>query len=92
MTVRYLTGEQLQVPPLRFNASSARAQHQDARQGLKRYGPYDAQRLAKDRVRCAIVYPAALSDLKGRVIYGLCNGNGVFGGFVNLFRISIEFV
>jgi hypothetical protein len=91
MSTAYLTGEYLQEPKLRFNASSLQAQHHNARQGLRLYGPYDAQRLAKDRVQCAIIFPGDLSQLKDIVVSGLVNGNGQFAGFRALFRIPLEF-
>jgi argonaute-like protein implicated in RNA metabolism and viral defense len=91
MTTEYLSGETLQPPKLRFNASSPQAQHDNARQGLRRYGPYDAQRLAKDRVQCAIIYPRSLSHVKNTIVDGLVKGNGQFAGFRSLFRIPLEF-
>lgn len=92
MIAEYFPGEYLRTPQLRFNASSLQAQHSNARQGLKLYGPYDAQRLAKDRIRCAIIYPSHLSQVKTTVVSNLTNGNGQFGGFRSLFRIPLEFV
>ena len=92
MTTEYLSGETLQAPQLRFNASSLQAQHRNARQGLRLYGPYDAQRLATDRVRCAIIYPSSLSQVKSTIVDGLVNGSGQFSGFRSLFRIPLEFV
>ncbi len=88
----YLTGEQLPLPKLRFNASSLQAQHEDARQGLKLYGPYDAQRLGKDKIRCTLIYPNHLSREKQTFVSGLINGNSTFSGFQRLFRIPLEFV
>lgn len=92
MNAEYFSGDYLQTPGLRFNASSLQAQHANARQGLKLYGPYDAQRIAKDRIRCAIIYPNNLSQVKTTLVSGLTNGNGQFGGFKSLFRIPLEFV
>lgn len=92
MSAEYFSGEYLQTPQLRFNASSLQAQHSNARQGLKIYGPYDAQRIAKDRIRCAIIYPNNLSQVKTTLVSGLTNGHGQFGGFKSLFRIPLEFV
>lgn len=91
MSAEYLSGEFLQQPRLRLNASMVQAQHHNARQGLKLYGPYDAQRLAKDRIRCALIYPSHLSNLKDRVVSGLTNGKEQFAGFKAYFRIPIEF-
>jgi hypothetical protein len=92
MSTAYLTGEYLQEPKLRFNASSLQEQHHNARQGLRLYGPYDAQRLAKDRVQCAIIYPHYLSQVKEIVVSGLTIGNGQFAGFNKLFRVPLEFI
>lgn len=91
MGLEYFVGEQLQPPPLRFSALPPQVQHHNARQGLKLYGPYDAQRFAKDRVRCALIYPRNLSHVKDIFVSGLVNGNGRFNGFGSLFRIPIEF-
>lgn len=92
MNAEYFSGENLQTPKLRFNVSSLQAQHANARQGLRRYGPYDAQRLAKDRILCAIIYPKDLSQVKNTLVSGLTNGNGQFGGFRGLFRVPLELV
>lgn len=91
MSIDYLTGEYLQEPKLRFSASSLQAQHHNARQGLRIYGPYDAQRLAKNRVQCGIIFPDRLSKIKDIVVSGLIDGNGQFSGFKKLFRIPLEF-
>ena len=92
MSAEYFSGEYLQTPRLRFNASSLQAQHSNARQGLRSYGPYDAQRIAKDRIRCAIIYPNNLSQVKTTLVSGLTNGNGQFGGFKSLFRVPLELI
>jgi len=86
----YLTGQRLQLPALRFNPSSLGAQHQNARQGLKIYGPYDAQTLGKDAVRCTLIYPEQLKREKQSLVTGLTDGNGAFRGFQSFFRIPIE--
>lgn len=88
----FFSGEYLQSPQLRFNMSSLQARHNNARQGLRLYGPYDAQRLAKGQIRCAVIYPEKLSTSKNTVVSGLVNGNGQFAGFKRLFRVPLEFV
>jgi argonaute-like protein implicated in RNA metabolism and viral defense len=88
----FLTGEQLNLPPLRFNPSSLQARHQDARKGLKIYGPYDAQRLNKESVRCTLIYPDHLQDEEQTLISGLTGGYGPFSGFRSLFRLQLDFV
>jgi len=92
MTEVFLLGERLKVPPLRFNPSSLQAQCQDARRGLKTYGPYDASRLGKENVRCTLIYLPSLQCEKQKLVDGLINGNGAFSGFKSLFRIPLEFV
>jgi len=88
----YFVGERLQTPLLRFNPSSLQAKHQNARYGLKIYGPYDAQRLGKENIRCSLIYPSGLQDEKHAIVSGLINGNGSFSGFKHLFRIPLEFI
>ncbi|RLE43148.1 hypothetical protein DRJ19_03030 [Candidatus Woesearchaeota archaeon] len=92
MRASYFIGEQLQAPKLRFNPSSLQASHRSARQGLRLYGPYDSQRLGKDSVCVALVYPRQLSDPSRIVKEGLAYGYGTFEGFQKLFRIPIRFV
>mgnify|MGYP000222575543 CR=1 FL=1 len=92
MTGAFLIGERLKVPPLRFNPSSLQAQHQDARKGLKIYGPYDASRLGKENVRCTLIYLSSLQREKLKLSEGLKNGSGAFSGFSSLFRVPLEFV
>lgn len=92
MNAEYFSGEHLQTPRLRFNASSLQAQHSNARLGLRIYGPYDAQRIVKDRIRYVVIYPNDLSQVKNTLVSGLTNGNGQFWGFERLFRIPLELV
>lgn len=92
MNGSYFTGEQLQAPLLRFNPSSLQAKHQSARRGLKIYGPYDAQRLGKENIRCTLIYPSNLQTEKQLLVYGLISGRDAFSGFKDLFRIPLEFV
>ncbi len=88
----YFPGEQLEAPQLRFNPSSIQAHHQNARRGLTLYGPYDSQRLGKDRVTAGLIYPRGFEGERSIVKEGLIRGNGPFVGFQRLFRIPIEFV
>lgn len=92
MATTYFTGERLPLPALRFNASSLHASHSNPRQGLKLYGPYDSQRLGKEKIGAAVVYPTQLWSVVRVVKDGLLNGNGAFAGFQSLFRIPIAFV
>jgi hypothetical protein len=88
----FLLGEKLPIPKLRFHPSSLQAQHEDARQGLKRYGPYDALSLGKERIRCILIYPQQLAKEQQILVSGLTKGYNSFPGFQSLFRIPIDFV
>jgi len=92
MTASYFIGERLTVPNLRFNPSSIAASHPNARQGLRTYGPYDSQRLGKDKISAALIYPCSLKSVSQIVQQGLIQGNGSFRGFQSLFRIPIDFI
>jgi len=88
----FLMGEKLPIPKLRFHPSSLQAQHEDARQGLRRYGPYDALSLGKEKIRCTLIYPQSLAKEKQTLVSGLLSGRDSFLGFQSLFRIPIDFV
>jgi len=88
----YFLGEKLPIPKLRFHPSSLQAQHEDARQGLRKYGPYDALSLGKERIRCTLIYPQQLAKEKQSLVSGLTKGYDSFSGFQSLFRIPIDFV
>jgi len=92
MNELFLLGEKLPIPKLRFHPSSLQAQHEDARQGLKRYGPYDALSLGKERIRCILIYPQQLAKEQQTLVSGLTKGYNSFPGFQSLFRIPIDFV
>jgi hypothetical protein len=92
MAATYFPGQQFPLPKLRFNPSSLEASDENPRRGLKLYGPYDSQRLGKDKIIAAVVYPRGLENLVRVVKDGLSNGSGAFGGFQGLFRIPIHFV
>lgn len=85
-----LTGEQLEPVTLRFNYSSASAQDSSPRQGLRKYGPYDYNIFDKDPIRVGIIFSKQLVGEKDTLKNGLINGNGSFGGFRQLFRVSLS--
>lgn len=85
-----ITGEILNPPPLRFDYSSPSAKDFDARQGLKKYGPYDASILGKDCIRVAIIFPSRFNREKDILLSGLINGCEMFLGFQKLFRIPLS--
>jgi len=92
MAASYFIGERLTVPNLRFNPSSIAASHPNARQGLRTYGPYDSQRLGKDKISAALICPSSLKSVSQIVKQGLIHGNDAFRGFHSMFRIPIEFI
>lgn len=85
----YFVGEMLSPPFLRFSAASVSQRDRNPRRGIQNYGPYDAMTLGKDKVTCAVVYPAHLQKIKQTVLLGLQNGNGSFAGFHKLFRLPL---
>jgi hypothetical protein len=84
------TGELLDAPALRFNYSSASAQHPDARRGLKIYGPYDSGIFDKDRIRAAVIFPSQYAREKNTLVGGLIKEQNSFLGFQKLFRIPLS--
>jgi len=92
MAASYFIGERLTVPNLRFNPSSIAASHPNARQGLRTYGPYDSQRLGKDKISAALICTSSLKSVSQTVKQGLIHGNDAFRGFHSMFRIPIEFI
>lgn len=90
MSTFTITGEILKPPELRFNYSFPSARDSDARQGLKKYGPYDSSMLDKNRIRVAIIFPSQHEREKNELVNGLVNGYGSFKGFQKLFRIPLS--
>jgi hypothetical protein len=88
----YFVGEKLSPPSLRFSASSLSQKDYYPRRGLQNYGPYDALTLGKDKVKCLVIYPKNLQNIKQSLISNLQNGNGSFAGFQKLFRIPLAVV
>jgi hypothetical protein len=88
----YFTGEILQPSALRFDYSSASAQHSNPRQGLRTYGPFDSSILGKDKIACAVIYPHTLQQSKSILINGMTSGSGQFSGFQRLFRVPLNMV
>jgi hypothetical protein len=83
-----LYGEILESTRLRFSYSSTYATHANPRQGLRRFGPYDSGRFAKDSIQAGIVYPKNLESTKGVLVEQLTRTNY---GFQRLFGIPLHF-
>jgi hypothetical protein len=86
-----LFGEILAQSELRFDYSSTYAVALNPRQGLKRFGPYDSNQFDKLKIRCGVIYPKKLADIKTVLIDGLTKGSGSFVGFHKLFRVPLAF-
>lgn len=91
MTV-YFVAQKLKVPALRFSSSSSTAVNDDARRGLKNYGPYDSGMLGKDSISAGIIYPTSLNRAKDLFANGINNGSSSFAGFKQYFRIPLNLV
>lgn len=86
-----LYGEILPQAELRFDYSSTYAVADNPRQGLKQFGPYDSNLFGKAHIRCGIIYPVTMGDIKTRLVDGLANGDSGFVGFQRLFRVPLSF-
>ena len=86
----FLMGEKLERPLLRFNPSSTSYQCEDARKGLKLYGPYDSNRLGKRKIVCGLLFPNKFAQEKDMFKEKLIHGEGSYVGFKMLFRVPIE--
>jgi len=86
-----LYGEVLPTTELRFDYSSTYAVARNSRQGLKNFGPYDSSQFDKASIRCAIIYPVSLTNMKTWFTGSITKGEGGFVGFQKLFRIPLVF-
>jgi len=86
-----LFGEILAQAELRFNYSSTYAVSSDPKHGLKQFGPYDTNQFDKAKIRCGIIYPKELTDIKIVLTDKLNNGERGFVGFQRLFRVPLTF-
>ncbi len=85
-------GEKIKPAPLRFDYSSPTARDDNARRGMRTYGPYDSSVFDRDRINCAVIYAQGSARERDLLVNGLINGDGPFAGFHKLFRIPLEFV
>lgn len=86
----FLVGEVLERTQLRFSRASPLARHEDARRGLRAYGPYDWSTLGKDKVSASIICPKSLTQAAETLSQALTKGKGYFPGFQQLFRIPLR--
>jgi len=87
-----LYGEILKPPSLRFSHSEKGVTEQLPKKGLYRYGPYDANLLRQDEIKCIVLYPANCSTEKEIFCNGLLRGEGKYEGFRSLFRLPLRFM
>ena len=86
----FFPGEVLRPPPLQFNFSAPTARNDNARQGLKLYGPFDSTVLGKDRITFVVIHSKSLRSAADAFVQALINGSGQFRGFQSLFKVRIE--
>lgn len=86
-----LYGSVLPSISLRFDCNSPYAISTTARQGLKKFGPYDYSRFDKAEIKCGVIYQDNPLSLKDYLVDGLTNGEGSFVGFQKLFRVPLIF-
>ena len=82
------------LPPvqLRFNNMSKFATDSNPRNGIKRFGPYDASLFTQSQIRCGLIYPLSLKNQRDSLVNGLLNGEGSnFPGFSPWFKARLIF-
>jgi argonaute-like protein implicated in RNA metabolism and viral defense len=84
-----LTGEILPQAALRFDYSSDPARHQQARAGLRLYGPYDGNLQRARTITCQVIFAGSTAREKETRVRGLTQGLGPFPGFQRYFRLPI---
>lgn len=87
-----LYGEIIERPILRFNYSSNYAIDYNNRQGLKKFGPYDTLLFNKSEIKCGLIYFEGSENIKKEFIDKISQGENLFDGFNNLFKIQLSFV
>lgn len=90
LSLSFLVGEVLERTLLRFSQASPLAQNEDARRGLRQYGPYDRSTLGKEKVLALIICPKLLTKAAETLSLALSKGTGYFPGFQHLFRIPMR--
>lgn len=82
------------LPPvqLRFNNISKFSTDTNPRNGIKRFGPYDASLFMQSQIRCGIIYPASIKSCRDLLVNGLVKGEGSnFPGFSPWFKARLIF-
>lgn len=87
-----LFGRYLPHVQLRFNSASKFATDPSPRNGIRRFGPYDANLFPHGTIRCGVIYSSETKPLRDALVEGFTNGDGnIFPGFTSWFRANIIF-
>ncbi|HLF27718.1 MAG TPA: Piwi domain-containing protein [Anaerolineae bacterium] len=87
-----LFGKALPDVQLRFNSALKFATDPSPRNGIRRFGPYDASLSPQRQVNCGLIYFPTLKAQRDLFVNGLLNGEGTaFPGFSQWFRLRMSF-
>jgi len=86
-----LVGQILKQTTLRFKMSSSYAVGDKPIQGLRSFGPYDADLFAKDEIHCAIIFSKQIEQYAELLKNAFTKGEGIFDNFEQWFRVGIKF-
>jgi hypothetical protein len=87
-----LFGRLLPDVPLRFNSASKFATDYSSRNGIKRFGPYDASLFPQSQLNCGVILTTGVDQHRDTLVNGLLNGDGsAFPGFAQWFRVRLSF-
>jgi len=77
---------------LRFNSASKFATDSSPRNGIRKFGPYDASLFAQNQINCGLIYSAEMKPHRDALVNGFLKGDGPnFPGFTPWFRARAVF-
>lgn len=88
----YFPGEYLPTPALRFNYSSPSQTHQNARAGLRIYGPYDSSLFGRNSIQVVAVFQKSQRAVAESFLDGFVNGEGAYQPFRATYRVPISII
>lgn len=87
-----LFGRILPQVRLRFNSASKFASDPFPRNGIRKFGPYDANLFSQGQITCGIICSAGLTAQRDALVKGFTNGDGNnFPGFTPWFKARLIF-
>ncbi|HKA54747.1 MAG TPA: hypothetical protein VKJ47_13895 [Candidatus Binatia bacterium] len=82
------------LPPvrLRFNSAYKLASDPSPRNGIRKFGPYDANLFSQGQIKCGIICSSGLTAQRDALVKGFINGDGSnFPGFTPWFKARLVF-